>query len=243
MKQDYVFIAIATVLMIAGIALLNPYTILASSIAVAAIYLLYRSWYMIDAVVFHHTNLIKVVGQHQLSKSGKVVTRREGGRYSATAIASISNIKGGEINRDVIENIISHTTDPFKYSLVLNRLDNAKMLEKLQTLRSRKEIELSRIENQSAGRGQIKSSRLKREIQQLTHDISSISSDSTPLKLAYYVSTTAVSENLYAAEERAKALIAKLSSEFAGALGAEYIILDGADLLAAIEIDSYMVLK
>ena len=242
-KQDYVFISVSIGILIASVAAVSAFALIASSVSVAVVYLLYRSWYIMDAVVFRHTNLIKVMGQHQLSKSGWVITRRDGSSYSATAIASISNIKNADLSREAIENIISHTTDPFKYSLVINRVDTGKMLEKLQTVRTRKEIELSRIENRNTGRGQVKADRLKREIEQLGHDISSISVESAPLKLAYYVSTTAVSGNLYAAEERAKAIIAKLSSEFAGALNAEYVILGGQELLSAMEADYYMVLR
>ena len=237
------FIITSIGLLLASFATFNMYVIIASSASVSVTYLLYKSWYIIDTVIFHHTNLVKVLGQHQLSKSGKVITRRIGGSYLATAIASIYNIKNADLSRDVIENIISHTVDPFKYSLVINRLDTGKVLEKLRTSRSKREIELSRIENQNSGRGQIKADRLKREIQQLSYDISSMSTESIPLKLVYYVSTAAISENLYAAEGHVRASIAKLSSEFASALNAEYAVLDGQDLLSAIEADYFMVLK
>jgi hypothetical protein len=147
------------------------------------------------------------------------------------------------MNRDAIENIISHTTTPFKYSLIVNKIDTKKILEQLQTVRTKREIELSRIETQYAGRLQVKANRLKRIIQLLDHDISSISAESVPLKIAYYVYVTAASENLYAAEEHVNALIGKLSNEFASALNAEYEILKGQDLLSAIEADYNMVLK
>jgi len=238
----YVLVALSVLTVIASAFTLNLLLITLSSALAFASAIVYRLWYVIESLIFKHTSLIQVFGKFELSGDRASAVRKESGIVSATAVAALAVGSKSEIDRKKIENILAHINYPFKFVMQAERLNIDKLLDGLQTRRSAKEIELSRMD-QSSQRHLPKANSIKRELELLGHDIESISAGEVPLKLAYYVMTTAVSESRFDSEERAKSQIRELSSQFDALLSSRSRQLRGNELLRILEIDSTIVME
>jgi hypothetical protein len=232
-----VLLAAVLLASIASLLSLNTVLIVTSLVAAPTLIAIYKLWYAIEAAVFRRTNLIQVVGNQQLGGDRATAIRAANDGFIATAVASLKGDARENVDRDKIENIISHVNYPFRFALHVERLDVNKMLDALQTKRGMKEIELARVSANGRCAGNAKVGLLKREIEQIGDDIRNISSG-TPLRLARYITTSARSESRSAAEERAKSQIRELASEFGALLNSDSCILSGIELLDALEIDS-----
>jgi hypothetical protein len=233
----YGLVAAVLILSLSSLLSLNTALIALSLLAALALILTQKLWFMIDALVFRHTNLIQVLGNQQLSGDRSTAIRQVKGGFIATSMALLKGDARENVDRDKIESIIAHLNYPFRFVLHVKRLDANKLLDKLQTSRSIKEIALSKIGTNGFGAKDAKAGMLKREIEQIEHDIRAITA-STPLSLARYIATSARSESRFAAEEHAKSQIRALAGEFSTLLNSNAQILTGTDLLECLEIDS-----
>ncbi len=244
MKEQAVFyliIALSVVVEAVSILTLNVVLIALTSILLFSSAVVHRLWYVIDSFIFKHTNLVEVFGRFELSGDRASAVRKESGTVSATAVAALEVGTRSEVDRNKVENILAHINYPFKFVMQAERLNIDKLLDRLQTKRSTREIELSRIDH-SSQRHLPAINRIKRELEVLSHDIENISAGEVPLRLAYYIMTTAVSESRFDAEERAKSQIRELSSQFDALLSSKSRMLHGNDLLRILELDSSMVM-
>lgn len=211
---EYALMVIAA-LLLAVSAFFGAYAMLVAAALLAVIVILHYMKDYVDAFLFRHGNFVEKIGVYELSGEREVAIRRAGNKYIATACVVVRMKDGaGQLERSDVEGLISRLAFPFKFTLAVERVNIKKMLDALQTRRSLKEIELTRIEDANKGRGLARSIRAKRELEILDHDIKSISTGSTPLKVTYYARISAENEKRFAAEEeaisRAKALAAAL---------------------------------
>lgn len=244
MKKDsllfYVIMAVAGLLAVASILTLNPVVICLASASILVSVVIYKLWYVIDSLIFKRTNLIELFNGYELSKDRNSAIRRMDDRVSSTTAAILNVDKEASIDRVDIENIIAHISYPFKFVMQVEKLNVGKIMEGLQTSRSIKEIELSRLDT---ARSSVRINQLKRELELIHHDINAIKTGETPVKLAHYIFTTAVSDTFYDAEERAKSQIRELSSQFDALLKSKSRIMDGNELLDLLKVDSEMVME
>jgi hypothetical protein len=235
----YGLLAAVLVTSLASLLSLNAALIALSAISLLALIIMHKLWYAVEAAMFKRTNLIQVLGNQQLSGDRAAATRAVKGGFVATAVALLRGDAKEELDRKKIENVIMHLDYPFKFVLNVEKINTDKLLDRLQTKRSMKEIELARLSRNGREANPAKAGSLKREIEQIEHDIMSMNSG-MPLRLARYIATSARSESRFVAEERAKSQVRELASEFGALLNSDPQVLGGNELLDALEIDSMM---
>jgi len=195
----------------------------------------YRMWYFIEDALFKHTGMIEMVGQYELSGSREAAIRSTNdGLIAATAaVLEINNADAVESRK--IENIISRVGYPFKFTLQARRQDVNGLVDRIKTRISLKEIQLSRLG--TSQKELHRSAQARREVEVLQNDLRNIQLGDAPLRLIYYISTSAVSESRYDAEERAKSQLRELSGQFDALLGSNSRALVGSELLEVLMID------
>ena len=238
---SYVLLAVAVVILAASLMASNVVLVLVTAAVLLASVAVLKLWYVIEAFIFRRTNLIQVFDGYELSGDRQSAIARHDGKISATSAALLVVGSAAEVDREKVEGIISRVSCPFKYCMVVERLEMAKILDRLQTERNMKEISLSRLD--STNKGIAVANQLKREIEQVEHEIESITGGESPMKVAHYIMTTAVSDSLFSAEERSKSQIRELSSQFDAILKSRSRLLGGAELLELLKIDSAIVIK
>jgi len=204
---------------------------LASLFITALIVVFYKLYYILEAVLFKHSNLVQVIDNSQLSGDRITAIRQVNGKYCATAAALINNGLNEVMDRAKVESIIANTHFPFRFIMQVERVDMNKLLDRLQTKRSMLEIELGKLNNYNVKSNVLRMNSIKRQIDQLDHDIEKINSNGTPLKVSQYIATSSVSENKFNAQEHARSQLRELSSQFGAIAGANSTILEGNDLL------------
>jgi hypothetical protein len=143
-----------------------------------------------------------------------------------------------EIERDKIEDIISHSDFPFKFSICVKNLNTKSILESIETKKYAKEIELSRLPSSSRGKDPLRSIGLRNAINALSEDIDSIKKGKKPVYLAYYLVTVGSSENKFFAEELAISRLKTIANEFSFAFKAKFNMLEGDQLIELLKMDS-----
>lgn len=235
----YIVSILLAIMAIASMASLNVIVIIASFFAAGLLIAFYRLHYIIDSLIFKHSNLVQIVNNFELSNDRTAALRKLDGNFSATAAALLENSSRNGIDREKIENIISNLHFPFKFILQIEYINIKKLLDKIETKRNIKEIELAKIKNSKGNDPKINA--LKREIEQMERDISQLSTGS-PLKISQYLMTSALSENKFSAQERAKGQIRELGSHFSAITGSKLQVLEGNELLDLLEFDSSIVI-
>jgi hypothetical protein len=235
-----ILLALAIMLTLASIATLNVALIAAGMAAVVMAALFYRLWYVIEALVFRHTNMIELFGGYEMSGTREVAIRKRGDAYSATAAALLATNARKGIDAAQVESIIQQTSTPFKFVLQAERLSAKKLIDALQTKISMKRLEAARFTASSDKSNAMKAEVLKKEIAELEKEVAVLSA-STPMRLCHYIMTSALSENSFSAAERAILQIRALSNMLGAVLGAEPVLLSGSDLAAVLELDSTLV--
>jgi hypothetical protein len=237
--MEYVIAALISATLIAGIAGANIYIISTAALLLISLFVLHYFKDYVDAFVFRHSNFIQLVGGYELGGERGTAVRKVGGKYIATACIAIeAGTESEGIDRDRMEGIIARASYPFKFTIAVERLDVDKMLDALQTKRSMKEIELSRIKNTKHGRGFERAMRVRRELEVIDHDIKSVSGGAVPMRVAYYAMVSATSERRFIAENEAKARAKALAGMLDGALGSRSTIVQGNRLAQVLAFDS-----
>jgi len=237
----YVFIALEVIALALAIFTLNFYLILLSSLIALLAFAVYKLWYIIENELFKHTGVIQLLNGYELSDERIAAVIRQDDLYSATAAAIIESIESS-IDKDKLESIIAHLNVPFKLVAHIEKLNTKKLLEKMQTKKSMKEIELSKV-GQSSGKEVLKANRLKTEIQHLEHELEQISSGGIPLKLVYYIMTSAFANSKYKAVELARAQLRDLTGNFDSVFNSKSRMLQGIELLQMLRFDSVMMIE
>ena len=116
-------------------------------------------------------------------------------------------------------------------------VDVNRLLDRLNTRMSMDEIALGRLSGRNEKGNLVKINRLKREIEHVKDEIDKINA-AAPLKVSQYIMTSAVSDNRFAAQERARSQIRELAGEFGALLGSSAEILSGNELLEILKFDA-----
>ena len=233
----YGLLAASLIVSVASLLTLNVALIALSLALILALIVMHKLGYVVEAVIFRRTNIIQVLGNQQLSGDRTTATREVEGGFVATATALLMGDSKETVDRERIEGIIARLNFPFKFVLHVEGIDTKKLLDRLQTMRSMREIELARTGGDGKGANSARVPMLKREIEQIEQDIRSISSG-VPVRLARYVVTSAKSESRFSAEERARSQVRELAGEFGALLNSGFRVLTGNELLDALEMDS-----
>lgn len=241
--EDWKFaalLALAATITLAGVATLNAPLMAAGLITVLVTALLYRLWYVIEAVMFRHTQVVELSGGYELSGARETAIRKRDGAFSATAAALLTTSAKRGMDMSQIESVVQQAGAPFKFVLQAELLSAKRLLDAMQTKANMKRLELSRISASSDRKNIAKLDALKREIAELEREIKAVSA-SAPMRLRHYIMTSAMSENRFAASERALLQIRELSNRFGALLGAEPALLSGSELITVLELDSTLV--
>jgi len=234
----YILLVLSGIVVIASIMTLNIFAITIAGSLIFASVMVYKLWYLIDALIFKHTNLIELFNGYELSKDRNSAIRRIDGKIGSTTAALLSVDGEEDIEKSDIENIIAHISYPFKFVMQVEKLNVHRIMDKLQTERSLNEIELSRLDD---NKSLVRVNQLRRELELIQHDINAIKTGDTPIKLTRYILTTSVSDTFYDAEEKAKSQIRELSSQFDALLKSRSKIIVGNELIELLQLDSEMV--
>ena len=234
----YVLLAVSAGALAASIATLDQYLIAFTAALALLALLVHKMWSIIEARIFERTNLVQLFNGFELSGSRSAILARVANGYTATSAVKVATLGQSGIDRDRVENLISNTKVPFKLVMHVERVNTPRLLERLETKRGMKEIELSRIEKPGSGKGLVLANRLRGEIALLEHEMDGIKGGGMPLRLAYYIMTSAASENRHKAEEEASLQMRELSAEFDAAFGTRSSLLSGEEMVKLMRFDS-----
>ena len=95
---------------------------------------------------------------------------RSSNGYAAIAASSISGSGNAKLDRDSMESIVSKAEFPFRFMVSVERVDLKNFMEKLQTKKRIKEIQLSRLDK-SHQKSAATEARLRAEISHLSDEI------------------------------------------------------------------------
>ncbi len=182
-----------------------------------------------ERLLGHNGNMSSIIESHDRSC---LLSRSDNG-YNAIAASSISGSGNGKLDRESVESIISKTEFPFRFMVSIERVDLKNFMEKLQTQKRIKEIQLSRL-NKTLQKSAVIEARLKAEISHLSDEIEDFISGGTPVNVHYYVMVSEYGDNAYAAQNSAKIAIKQVSSLFDSVLGSTSKVLKGSEIDRAI---------
>jgi uncharacterized protein YlbG (UPF0298 family) len=201
-------------------------------------------YYFNDIIIdllFKHTNIIEIFNGYELSGSRNIAIFRNNGSVGAVAAALINTENIDELDKTKIEHLIGSTHYSFKIVLYVENLNIKKIIDKLQTRKSMKEIELSRIDIKD-NKNIIKINKIKKEIENIESDIKNISEGEVPVKISYYIMTTAISDTLLEASERANTQIKEITAKLDAFLSSRSTILTGNDLINVLKLDAGVII-
>jgi len=230
--------ALDSLLMIITILSGSAYLAVVEGMLLLATFSIYKMWYLIEAKIIEKTNLVQLFNGFELDGSRSAIISRVANGYTSTSAARVDSLGSVAVDRERVERLIEHLNSPFKLVLQVERFDASKLLERLETKRSIKEIELSRVHGPSSGKGLITSNRLKSEISHLEQEIAGIKGGGMPLKLSYYMMTCATAQSRYKAEELSRMQLGELVSEFDATFGTKSSVLSSDSLLKLMKFDS-----
>lgn len=236
----YSIILISIICFGVGLVKLNLILLSLSLIFGFCCFVLFKMWDFIENLIFRHSHLIQMFNGYQLNNDRYVAIRKINNLFSAVSIAAIK-INENKIDAIKLENIIANNNIPFKIVIQIEKLNLIKLVNNLKTKLYSKQILVSKLEKSANKTYNLKINQLKREIEWIEHDIKNIEFGITPLKLCYYVMTSALSENKFIAEEESKHYIKNITNQFNAIFGSYSEILYGSELLRLLELDSAMV--
>ncbi len=231
----YLVVALAVMLCVLSILTMN-YVVIGIAVMVCALAAMEaRIPEIIESYIYRHSNLIQVVGKYELCGDRQSALYREGGKFTAIS-AAILDIQGDEgLDRNKMENIISHVSCPFKFVTQTERINLDKISDNLLTKRGVLEIKLSRLDQ--SNKHMMLMNRIKREMEVIDRELKALTTGSTPLNVAHYIVTSAVSGSALGAEEKAKMQIRSLCSQFEAALKSRSKPVSGEELIGLLEND------
>lgn len=241
--MDRVFYIIASLYLfslVASIAYVNAalfaFSVLMLTIGVIA----YKAWYIIEPVIFRHSNIVEVLNGYELSGDRSAAIRKLGNGFSATSVALLDTSQTSSLEREKLESIIERAEKPFKLAMVVAPINTSRIINELKTKRYIKEAQLSRLSRGKAD--EARGRQIKRELDEIESNIVEITSGKVPLKILYYVMYAAVSESVTIAKDSSISGLGEISAAFDSALNSKSSILNGKDLIDVLSFDSTIIL-
>jgi cell division protein FtsB len=233
MKEDYIFyigITSCILLVAVGAIILNVIIVSAALLIIGFLTIVYKAWYLIEAIVFSHTNIVERYGSYELSGERNTAIIQNEGNFTAIAAALVTSVSRHPTQQE-FESMISKIDFPFSFATSIKRADSSNLLKSLQTRYSMLEIKLDRLIAEGASQRKISS--LKREMAILEEEIKTMQSGKQ-LKLYRFISTYATSQSKIAAQAKALSQLDSIMSGFSVLLGAKLSTLSGSELAKAI---------
>lgn len=237
----YAVIGLYAAALAAGILMMNAIVVTATTIMLTISIVAYKGWYIIEPVIFRHTNLVQTLDGCEIDKERKTAIRRIDGKYVSTAAALLDTTMITELDREKLENIIKNTNSAFKLVLWVKQLELDKLIDDMRTRKYYKEAQLSRMIRENRAYNKTRMEALSNAVKQIDHDILEISSGKVPLRIAYYIVVSSVSENRFNAENDALFKLKNVAAAFDAALNSKSRIVFGDELVGALRFDSVMV--
>ncbi len=241
MERIYKYIAVSVygIAFISGL-LIGSLLLIGMSVAMLTLGIaVYKGWYLIEAEVFRHSNLIQVLDGYQISADRQAAMRVHKGRYVATAVAELDTSAINDLDKERLEDIIKSTNMPFKLVIWVQQLNLAKTIDDLKTKKYSKEAQLSRLMREKPNEQKLNA--VKRAIAQIEADIIGISAGRIPLKLAYYIMVSAASESSFNAREDAITALKRITSSFDAILKSKSRLVTGNELVETLSFDALTV--
>ncbi len=222
----YAFLLIAISLALASLLFMNAYLFAFSALVLAAAISMYKLWYIIEAIAFRHSNIIKVIDAYELSSDRKVAIRHTENGFVAVSAARLDTSQINEMSKEKLESIIGRIGLPFKLVMNVKQVNAKSLMAQLVTSRYEKELALSKAKstgNKAAERA------IERQLELIQKDIDTIS-ESRPLQLLYYVFAFSVSDSPAVAREEALENIKSIAGAFDGAMNSKSSIVEAEEL-------------
>lgn len=231
----YAALGVAALLCVLSILTMNVVVIGLAIVTCACAIVEARIPEIIESYIFRHSNTVQILGKYELCGDRQSAIYREGSRFTAIS-AAILDVQGDEgLDRGKVENIISHISCPFKFVTQTERINLDKISDNLLTKRGVLEIKLSRLDQ--SNKHMMQMNRIKREMEVIDRELKALTTGSTPLNVAHYIITSAISGSALGAEEKAKMQIRSLCSQFEAALKSRSKPVSGEELVALLEND------
>ncbi len=222
----YVFLLIAISLALASLLFMNAYIFAFSVLMLGIAISMYKLWYIIEGIIFRHSNIIKVIGPYELSSDRKVAIRHTENGFAAISAARLDTSQINEMNKEKLESIIGRIRLPFKLVMNVKQVNAKSLMAKLVTSRYEKELALSKAKG--SGNKAVEKA-LERQLELIQNDIDTIS-ESRPLQLLYYVFAFSVSDSPALAREEALENIKNIAGAFDGAMNSKSSIVEAEEL-------------
>ena len=226
-NQFYFVYSLATAIFVASLVFSDRTTLIVSASMLLLSVALLNSGHVINNLLIKRSKIIEIAGNYRLSSSLNSMSREAGGLFKSTSLALLRPRPGSTMKSDSIKDLLDGLSEQFEFSLELLEADKSKILENLRTKLRMKEIALSRIN----GKSYEKDNALKRQIDSINGDISSLASGGKSFQFAIKLKSIYSSENQGEAEFCAARNIETLANKFSAVLGLDYEILRGERLL------------
>ena len=224
----YMAYALALAILIASIAMLPHWTAIASAIILAVAVVILHSGTALRGLLIRNSVVEVTAGSYRISQNLASISRPEGDKFRAVSIAMLIPRHGSMINGRPLRELMDSISERFEFSIELAEADKTKILEYLRTKMHMKEIALSRLKDHASD----KSAALRRQIDLINGDISSLASSGSSFRFAILVKSIAVSQSRAEAESLSARRIETLAGKFSAALGVDHEILRSDRLLA-----------
>ncbi|MHB1829804.1 MAG: hypothetical protein ACYCO0_00220 [Candidatus Micrarchaeaceae archaeon] len=205
----------------------NGAILIISSIILLSSVILLHSGHIINNILIKKSKIIEISGNYRLSQNLSSISKNENGLFKSISIALISPRQNSPIKGDSVRDLIDSLTEQFEFSIELLEVDKTKILENLKTKLRMKEIALSRAD----GSAYDKTNALRRQIDLINGDISSLVSVGKSFQFAIKLMSICVSESQSEAESSSSKNIEIIANKFSAALGIDHEILSGERLL------------
>ncbi len=228
---SYLFYALGTLCVVCAALLSSAYLAALASLVVliSAVYL--NSGHIVNNLLVKRSNIIEIYNGFRLDNNLESAVKRIGDEYRAVSIALLNPGKVDTAMHDAIKALIESVHEPFEFSIMLKEADGKKMIESLDTKRRMKEILLARLDSGKQDR----INALKREIDILGTEIQNVRKGGKALDVILKLCAFGSSVNGTGAARESSAGIKRVADAFSSALGMDYEILRGEELLNFIE--------
>ena len=233
----YTLILFEIILLFVSITTGSVLSIIISSIAAFAIFVIYSSWDILESLIFKHTNLIQVMRDYEIMGDRNTAIFYIGNKYGSISVAKVYNISGDGIDTIKFEKLIEKVNIPFKIITHIEKIKTKNIIEDIETRKYMKEIAFSKISGKSS-KDKLRIEKLKNEITYLEHEIAELYSGGTPLKISYYIICAALSSDRYTAEKYSISSLNQITIEFDSSFGTKSKLLSGNELVNTLRLES-----
>lgn len=229
---SYLFYGTAVLCLVAAALLSDAYLVLATAILLLASAAYLNSGHIINNLLVRHSAIVEVYNGCRLSERLDSVVRKVGDAYVSESFAVLRQERPVSAGHEAMRNLLESIREPFTFSVSLREMDRGRMVEGLETRRRMKEIALSRM---AQGRRD-RANALRREIDILNADMESIREGGKALEVLMHLSTQSSSHDPRDAARESSSSIRKVADAFSAALGVDYEVLSGEELLGFVEV-------